>query len=545
MPFDREGNWKPNRKQEQFLSLPNSIREGFYGGGAGSGKSELLLVYPLIRKWYSNPKFKQVFMRRTYPELRNEILPRSREFYPKFGAEFNKSEMIWRFPRDDQYGSGYAASGAMIFLGHCETEEDVRKYDTMEINLFTPDELTSFTEFIYLYIAFTRVRTSDPELPAIIRGAGMPGGVGHTWVKKRFVDPDKHGGKVIIGRGGNKRIFIFATQADNPHIDPSYSQSLEALPEAEKRAKKHGDFDAYLGQVFEEFRDRHYPDEPENALHVIESFQIPDWWPKVCVGDWGYSAMTWIGWGAISPNRRVYIYREQSWIKTKINEWAPYVKQYLIKEHPRIVKFCQSTGNDRGQENSIQEQISQALEVPIDLSSNSAGSRVAGKILLHEYLRWKPKFVDEGEKKKPYNEDYAQWIFRNRGLKEYKSYLNSFNDPEPESNIPKLLIFNTCPLLIDAIKTCTYEKPKDGHAAEDVAEFVGDDPYDGIRYLVDTVDKYFDDAASEFSRIQKQEELSKKLENDGDWTAFYRSSNSIDSTDKPIHVRRYHHRNAR
>ena len=86
MPFDSEGKWRPNPKQEKFLAIPNSIKEAFYGGGAGSGKSEVLLVYPIVRRWYQNSKFKQVFMRRTYPELRNEILPRSKEFYYKLGS---------------------------------------------------------------------------------------------------------------------------------------------------------------------------------------------------------------------------------------------------------------------------------------------------------------------------------------------------------------------------------------------------------------------------------------------------------------------------
>jgi hypothetical protein len=542
MPFDKVGNWKPNKKQEIFLSLPDTIKEGFYGGGAGSGKSELLLVYPLIRKWYLNPRFKQLFARRTYPEIRNEILPRSREFYPKFGATFNKADMMWTFPRTDQYGSGYSPAGAIILMGHCENEQDVSKYDTMEINLFTPDELTSFTEFIYLYIGFTRVRSSDPELPAVIRAAGMPGGIGHSFVNKRFVKPDKKGGKVIIGRGGNKRIFIFATQADNPHIDPTYSQSLEALPEAEKKAKKYGDFDAYLGQVFTEFRDRHYPDEPDYALHVIPEFQVPHWWPRVVVGDWGFAAMTYIAYAAISPNRRVYIYREQHWLKTKIEEWGPYVKYNLDLENPRLVKFCKSAGVETGQEQTIQEQISKSLGRPIDLAANHSGTRVAGKILLHEYLRWTPKAVFDLEKRKPYNEEYAQWIFRNRGIKEYQSYIDSFNEPEPETNLPKLLIFDCCPLLVESIKACTYDKPKDNKPAEDVMQFEGDDPYDAIRYLLDSVERYFDESAYEFHKIQQQQQLSDKLSDDGNWTAFYMSSRKIDSIGLTKPIRRYHHK---
>jgi hypothetical protein len=253
-----DGFWKPTKKQELFLSLPTTIFEGLYGGGNGSGKSDVLLVYGIIHRWHENPRFKQVFMRRTYPELRNEIVPRSREIYPKFGATFNKTDMCWTFPRVDQYGgTGMSNQGALIFLGHCETDDDAHKYDSMEINLFTPDELTSFTEFIYLHIGFTRVRTSDPNLPAIIRAAGMPGGIGHTFTKKRFVAPYKPGGRIIVGRGGIKRFYVHSTVADNKHADPAYSARLDGIPNAaERKARKFGDWDAYQGQVFVSRRTR-------------------------------------------------------------------------------------------------------------------------------------------------------------------------------------------------------------------------------------------------------------------------------------------------
>src|SRR5450830_159047 len=104
MAFDK-GIWKPNRQQAVFLAIPNTIKEAFYGGGAGSGKSDVLLVYGLIHKWHENPMFKQVFMRRTYPDLKKEIVGRTREIYPKFGATFNQTDMVWTFPRDDQFGA--------------------------------------------------------------------------------------------------------------------------------------------------------------------------------------------------------------------------------------------------------------------------------------------------------------------------------------------------------------------------------------------------------------------------------------------------------
>jgi hypothetical protein len=524
------GEWRPTARQEQFLSLPLSVREALYGGGAGSAKTDVLLLYGICHGWHTNPAFKQVFLRRTFPELRNEVIPRSRQIYHRFGATLNKSDMAWTFPRPDQIGSGYANAGAMIFLGQCENEDDVHKYDSMEINLFTPDELTSETEFSYLYIGFTRVRTSDSTLPAIIRAAGMPGGIGHSWVRKRFVDVAPPG-TVVRGKGNNLRVYIHATLADNPHIDPGYRQSLEALPEAEKRAKLYGDWNAYAGQVFDEFRDRNYPDEPENACHVIPEFLVPDWWPKIIIGDWGYAAMTYIAFAAISPQRRVYIYRELHWTKTKIEEWAPYVKELADVEKPRIIKFCRSAGKELGLEHTIQEQISDAIGKPVELTTNQAGSRVAGKQLIHEYLRFKPKHQFLKQRTQQYSEETAMWILRNRGMKEYKSYLDSFDEPEIENNIPRLQIFDTCKVMIEAIKACSYDKKN----VEDIAQFDGDDPIDTLRYLCDASENYLEAAEGEFKVIQKREALAAKLQQSGDWTAFYRNMNVLEKNKvKPV-----------
>jgi hypothetical protein len=411
--------------------------------------------------------------------------------------------------------------------------------------LFTPDELTSITEWIYTYITFQRNRAPKGSgLPSITRAAGMPGGIGHTWTYKRFIKPWPKGGKIIVGKGGNKRIYIHATLEDNKHIDPTYKQSLNGITiEAERKAKLLGDWDAYQGQVFDEFRDRKFEDEPENALHVIDEFDIPAWWPRIVVGDWGFAAMTWIGYAAISPHRRVYIYREQYWVKTKISEWASYVKLHIDKEHPRLIRFCKSAGQERGQEHTIQQQIEDELGQSIELSNNTPGSRIAGKLLIHEYLRWKPKLITPEADIAPYNDDYAMWLHRNRGLIEYKAYLNSFNPVEPETNIPKLQIFkDACPILVEAIKACSYDKPKSNKPAEDIAEFEGDDPIDGLRYLVDAAEAYFDESNQEFKKVQAQENLVNQLNATQDWTAFYRNMRKVESDDfiKPVARYRRH-----
>jgi hypothetical protein len=533
--------WKPNPKQTLFLSIPWTVKEAGYLGGAGSGKSDVLLMYGIVHKLHQNALFKQVFTRRTFPELKKEIVPRSQDIYRRFGATFNSTDMVWTFPREDQYGSGMRNDGARIFLSHCQNESDVHTFDSMEISLFTPDEITSLTEYIYLYIAFERNRApKNSGLPSVTRTAGMPGGIGHTFVKKRFVDPAPEGGKIIIGKGGNKRIMIHATLADNPHIDPTYSQSLDGRPEAERKAKKFGDWNAYLGQVFDEFRDKHYTDEPENALHVIEPFDIPSWWPRFVIGDWGFTAMTYIGFYAVSPSKRLYQYRELAFIKTKIADWGPVVKDYCDKEMPKVVKFCKSAGQDRGQEHTIQQQIEEILGRSIELSSHNSGSRIAGKMLIHEYLRWKPLPIISQAELPTYNEEHASWLLRNKGLEDYKAYLSIFDPPKVEENLPKFQLFNTCLVKIDAIKACSYDKPKNNKPAEDIAEFDGDDPIDEFRYAVDTADRYFNEAAHEFEKIQSQQHIIDLLKQNQDMTAFYRNMASIENNKRITMVSTFH-----
>jgi len=542
----QEKEWRPTPKQAFFLSIPLSVKEAFYAGAVGAGKTDVLLLYPIVHQWYKDSDFKGLFLRRTFPELKNEVIPRSRKLFQKAGGVYNKNDKIWEFNTGLNHSRSPQGVGALFFFGHCENEDDVHNYDSMQPNYAAFDELTSFTMWQYLYITLERVRKKrHSNLPMIVRAGSNPGNIGHNWVRKRFIDPYPDGEKLIRGPSGIKRIFIPARVYDNPHIDPEYIKSLEALPEAEKQAKLYGNWGAYEGSVFNEFRDRKYPDEPDNALHVIDSFEIPEWWPKLVIGDWGMRAMTWVGHFAIAPNKRVYLYREQAWKGKKISEWAPFLKEHIDRENPREVKFCRSAGQDRGQDQTVQEQISIALGVPIELTSNSPGSRVAGKQLVHEYLRWTPKHVPDSDVR-AYDDEKAHWLLRNRSPQEYQSYLDSFKEVEPEVNLPRVQIFRDCnrerkiPEVVDAIKACIYAKDKEGREAEDVAEFVGDDPYDGFRYAMDAVERYFEESVEEFGKVQAEESLIQQLNATNDWTAFYRNMRTVESSDAPRAIRRYH-----
>jgi hypothetical protein len=155
-----------------------------------------------------------------------------------------------------------------------------------------------------------------------------------------------------------------------------------------------------------------------------------------------------------------------------------------------------------------------------------------------------------------YSEEHAMWLMRNKGMDEYKNYLALFNPPEEETNIPRLQIFrcnnsdnnheghpNCCPTMIDSIKACNYDdKPSSGKAAEDVAEFEGDDPYDDLRYACDTAESFFTEAGDEFKKALKQAALIDQLKRTQDWTAFYRNARTIEADERPKMISRHHKR---
>lgn len=531
--FQSEGQnlvWKPSSKQARFLSIPLNVKEGFYAGALMAGKSDVLLMYPIVHGWHDHPQFKGLFLRRTMPELRNEIIPRSRDYFRPLGATYNKTDACWTFP-----------SGALFFMGHCEDEEDVHNYDSMQPNYVAFDELTSFTEWQYVYITVERVRVDknlQGQLPAIVRSASNPGNIGHKFVYERFVKPYPAGGKILVGRGGIKRIFIPATIDDNPYASEQYKRELDSLPEAERRAKKYGDWTAYEGQVFDEFRDKHYPNEPDNALHVIEPFSIPNWWPKIVAIDWGFHAMCSVGYAAISPSKKIYIYRHQMFYGKKIEEWAPEVKYWVEKDNPVDIVICHSANQHRGDPHTILEQVTDSLGVSVRLGERD---RIGGKQLLHEYLRWRSKPALPAGEELTYNDEYARWILRNKGILDYNIYISQFNRSKTEEDIPRLLFFNDedVKIICDAIKACVYEKSaKDGKKKEDVAEFSGDDPYDMLRMLLHAGDAFFGMAGDEQNKMTRRDEIEKRLNETQDMTAFYNQMRKVDSdsdeSSKPI-----------
>lgn len=504
--------WKPFKRQEDFVGLPDNFFEGFYGGAAGGGKSDVIVMLPILRQFHENPNYHGIVFRRTFPELEESLLMVANKWYPYFGAKYDATKHSWKFP-----------SGAVQRFSYLQTDEDARSHDTAQYHYIGFDELTHFTEFQYTYM-LSRVRRSTQELPVIVRGASNPGNVGHGWVRKRFVEPWRWGYKALYdSRSETYRIFIPSKATDNPHImenDPNYVNRLRLLPLAEQKAKIEGDWWAYSGQVFSELRMQQFPGEPEHALHVCPYFDVPGWWPKFIAIDWGYTAMTVAYWFTVSPDGRLFVYREYACTKKAPQVWgADIMRASQFDGNIKYATLDPSAWQNRGEQKLIWMQVQDALgDIQVKQADND---RIGGKLAIHEILRWETRpqryVPKEGFKQETYDR-----IFRMSGLKTALEYKKMFDPEVPEVNLPKLQILEgTCPRLGDVLSQCVYQDAKkDGKTPEDVKEFDGDDPYDAFRYGVKEYEAFISEASGVAIEIKRTAANMKLAETD--MYSFYR-----------------------
>ena len=260
-----------------------------FGGSAGPGKTDCLVAG--LTRDVDHPRYHALLLRRTFPQLQ-EIIDRCHNLYPHMGGTYRATDKRWIFP-----------SGAKIDLGHMQHEADKYNYQGKEFHKIGFDELTQFTDTQYTYL-HSRARTTDPELVPQILSTTNPGGIGHYWVKDRFVAITDSLRTYIDPVTGLTRVFVPATIEDNPTLfdnDPAYLARLEGLPEIEKMRLRYGIWDAFEGQVFPEL---------SQMVHGCEDFDIPPEWEKFCVFDWGYSKPFSVGWYALDYDGVLYRYRE-------------------------------------------------------------------------------------------------------------------------------------------------------------------------------------------------------------------------------------------
>ena len=156
-------------------------------------------------------------LRRTMPELERSLVPASLRLYPQLIASYKVSEHLWQF-----------ANGSTLEFGYCDAESDVTRYQSAEYDVIRFDELTHFTESQFTYL-ISRVRGTN-GFPKQVKSTTNPGGVGHQWVKARYIDPAPP--DTLAEYDGGSRLFLPARLMDNPFLqraDSAYEKRLRLL----------------------------------------------------------------------------------------------------------------------------------------------------------------------------------------------------------------------------------------------------------------------------------------------------------------------------
>lgn len=259
--------WRPDRGQQtRFLRC--AAFEVLFGGAAGPGKTECLVVGAL--RQIENPAYNGIILRRTFTRLESADGPiaRSSKYYPALGGDYNTQKHYWEFP-----------SGARIYFGHMEHEDDKLQYQSAQFQYIGFDEATEFT-FSQYYFMFTRCRAPiESGLRCFMRAATNPGGVGHRWVKDRFITKDivnqvKH--FALINEVDTRvskthpqalsRAYFPALLSDNSHADPNYLRNLLNNPDPVERARlAAGDWDIEVteGRIYPNWTTRNISESAE------------------------------------------------------------------------------------------------------------------------------------------------------------------------------------------------------------------------------------------------------------------------------------------
>ena len=408
--------FKPNEgPQTDFLAAPE--RDVLYGGAAGGGKSYAMLIDPL--RFAHRAAHRALILRRSMPELR-ELIDKSRELYPKAfpGCKYKEVEKLWNFP-----------SGAKVEFGFLERDADVYRYQGQAYSWIGFDEITHLpTEFGWNYLA-SRLRTTDPEITTYMRCTANPGGVGATWVKKRYIDPSEPN-KSFIGDDNLSRKFIPARLEDNPFLaeDGRYEEMLKALPPTQRKQLLEGNWDVNEGAAFTEF---------DIDAHVITPFELPISWERVKGIDYGYASESACVWGAVDPSDgTLIIYRELYQKNLTGQDLGERITQMELSD-PYAVQGVLDTAA-WARTGTTGPTVGESLVRAGHKLRRADKNRVQGKIQIHEYLKIQ------------------------------------------QSGRPRLQIFNTCPNLIRELQSIPLDKSN----PEDVDTHAPDHAYDALRYLI-------------------------------------------------------------
>lgn len=282
--------WQPQPGPQSLAIGAHFVPELLFGGARGGGKSDFLLG-DFLQDVDQGPAWRGILFRKSYAEL-EELITRACEIYIPLGAHYKVAASTFVFP-----------SGATLKLRYLEQERDTAKYQGHQYTWVGWDELTNWANINAYDKLKACVRSAAGVKNKRVRCSANPGGVGHHWVKKYYIDHAPKGMEIIEG----KRMFIPSKLIDNKILmenDPEYIDTLRELGSEELvRAWLDGDWSVITGAFFPEF---------SINRHVLKPFTIPEHWMRFRAMDWGSAKPFSVGWWAVSDG-----------LETPDGRWVP------------------------------------------------------------------------------------------------------------------------------------------------------------------------------------------------------------------------------
>lgn len=272
----------PN-SEPQWKFFMSRVRYTCYGGARGGGKSWAIIRKAILMA-FNYPEIQILIVRREYDQLENPIIQPMLKLLPPEVRSYNKSDHLLTFLN----GSKIKFSNMPDYDSTVGGKFQGNNWDVLFI-----DEATQFLESEFR--GLDAIIRGDNGLPKRVYLTCNPGGVGHFWVKRLFVDRDFR-----EDENPDDYVFIQATVDDNKNIDKEYINVLNNLPEDVRRAHRYGDWSALSGVYFGEFTD---------GVHTCKPFLLKPNWKRYRAMDYGLDCHFCI-WVAVDESGRCYVYRE-------------------------------------------------------------------------------------------------------------------------------------------------------------------------------------------------------------------------------------------
>lgn len=241
----------PQDKQKQALISLKNYPVVFYGGAKGGGKSWLVRYWQNLRR-LKYPGTVGVIIRKTYAELQANHIEKFWREYPSLRDYYNKSDKVIRYP-----------NGSLLYFRHLGHVDDVYNFQGAEYDDIALDECTQHSEETFKTLRSSN-RTVNNIQPRFLL-TGNPGGIGHGWVKRIFIDNQL----IPLQEDPSEFGFVQAKVYDNNKLmdmDPGYVRRLEGLPDEKRRMYLNGDWDVFAGQFFGKWRQEKHVIKPRFEL---------------------------------------------------------------------------------------------------------------------------------------------------------------------------------------------------------------------------------------------------------------------------------------